>query len=751
VLWYFSFTLFFSALLLFLVEPLVGKMILPLLGGTPAVWNTCLVFFQAMLLLGYLYAHVTSKWLSLGRQVVLHVLVLGLPLVVLPIDIASWGAPPADSNPVPWLLLVLTCTVGPAFFMVSASAPILQRWFAGSGHAAARDPYFLYAASNLGSMIALLGYPALVEPRLPLGEQSWIWLLGYAVLALLVAGCGLWAIVGMRQSTSSDFHPTVNPEASRPLESAEIQKVQVLTWGRRMRWLALSAVPSSLLLGFTNYLTTDIAAIPLLWVVPLAIYLLTFILVFARKPLLPHWLVVRIMPLGVLTLLLVLLAQAVDPFWLILSAHLVGFFLTAMLRHGELAADRPDPMHLTEFYLLMSVGGVLGGLFNALAAPLLFDSILEYPLMLVAACFLVPRESGEGERFRARALLAPLALAAGGLLALLALDAFGKETLARGLGGSFAIKVLLGILAVCCFPFCRSPLRFGLAVSALFLVGLISSQRTDNVLYATRSFFGVHRVIADDGFHKLVHGNTSHGMQNVSAEAPRHLTPLSYYHPTGPLGQVFAELKARGQQPPIAIVGLGSGSIASYLERGQSLTYYEIDPSVVRIAQTPDYFTFLAGSKGKIDIVLGDGRLTLAHAPDQAYGLIVVDAFSSDAIPLHLITREAVQLYLSKLAPGGVLAFHISNRYLNLEPVLGDLAGAAGVECLGQIQSVDPNSEDGRAGKSGAHYVVLSKSQDFVKGLALRDTRWRSVAPRPAVRLWTDDFSNILSVLKLLE
>jgi hypothetical protein len=753
---YFSLTLFLSALLLFLVQPMVAKMILPSLGGTPAVWNTCMVFFQATLLLGYLYSHVTTKWLGVRQQAAMHLVVLLLPFLVLPLNLSAWGAPPGEANPIPWMLLMLASAVGLPFVVVSATAPLLQKWFANTGHPAASDPYFLYAASNLGSMVALLGYPFLVEPLLTLADQTSVWMGGYAVLALLMVGCAalLWrnaAATPLGPSTSSDETVTPAQDSALGTRDSTLGTLQAGVTPRRcLRWITLSFVPSSLLLGFTTYLTTDIAAIPLLWVVPLAVYLLTFILVFARKPPLPHWLMIRLLPLVVLPSLILLITGAFEPLWLVMPVHFLAFFLASMVCHGELAKDRPAAEHLTTFYLLMSVGGVLGGLFNALVAPLAFDSVAEYPLALVLACLLLPRREEDREEptwvWTDLAAAAALGMLGAGLL--FAVRQLWQPGESSGSEVSLPLKLLLGLMALFCFPLVRRPVRFGLCVGAVTLVGLNSPVQVERVVHQERSFFGVHRVMLDpeQRFHLLVHGNTNHGVQCL--DPAQRGEPLAYYHRTGPLGQVFDELQKRPKPPHLAVIGLGSGSIACYLAPAQRLTYYEIDPSVLRIASDPDFFSFLGDSQGRIDTVLGDGRITLSTAADGQYGLLVVDAFSSDAIPLHLITREALALYQSKLALEGILVFHISNRYLNLEPVLGDLAADAGLVCRAQLEYQSQiSSEELKNRKSPSHYVIMAREVKALGTLA-GDPRWHAVDPRPNERVWTDDYSNIIRVWK---
>jgi hypothetical protein len=727
VLFFFALTLFVSATLLFLVQPMIAKMLLPLLGGTPAVWNTCMVFFQAELLLGYLYAHATTRWLGVRRQARLHLALLLVPLLALPIGVASGWAPPADANPIPWLLAMLLTSVGVPFFVVSTSAPLLQKWFAGTGHPAAKDPYFLYAASNLGSMLALLGYPLLMEPSLRLADQGWLWGVGYGLLVLLMAGCAfrVWRV--------PDPAPQPGP-AGKGSESAD--PGDRLTPGRRLRWVVLAFVPSSLMLGVTTYLTTDIAAIPLLWVIPLALYLLTFILCFARKPPLPHAGMVRALPALMLPLTVFILAQALQPWWLLLPLHLVTFFVASMVCHGELARNRPSTRYLTEFYLWMSLGGVLGGLFNALLAPLVFPTVVEYPVAMALACLLLPAAAPLASSARSRRLDLALPLALGGATALVL---WGLESMAPA--ASLFVKVLVfSVLAGCCYTFTGRPLRYGLGVAGLLLMSLLSGVLSGRLEHIERSFFSVHRVMVDAGgkFRMLYHGTTNHGFQSL--DPARRREPLAYFYRTGPIGRVFAELRRRGARPDIAIVGLGTGAMACYAEPGQRLTFYEIDPAVVRIARDARYFTYLADCRGNYDVVLGDGRLTLARAPAKQYGLIVLDAFSSDSIPMHLVTREALALYVSKLADDGILAFNVSNRYFDIEPLLGDLAEDAGLVCRARLElDEDISTEERSLGKLPSHFVIMARRPADLGKLA-NDPGWRMVAGRPGERVCSDDF-----------
>ncbi len=751
-------TIFVSAALLFLIQPMFARMILPFLGGSPAVWNTAMVFYQTMLLAGYAYAHLTISRLGARRQAAVHVAVMLLPLLALPIAVPGGWAPPTDSSPVPWLLALLFVAVGLPYFVVSASSPLLQAWFAAGGSKAG-NPYALYAASNLGSMLGLLGYPALVEPRLRLAEQSLLWSGGYLLLLALTAGCAalLWRAPREAATIGS---PAATPEPPP-------------AWRRRLRWILLAMAPSSLLLSVTSYISADIAAIPLLWVWPLAIYLLTFTLVFANRPPLPHWIMVRALPIVLLPLLITILAGATQPLELLIPLHLITFFVAAMVCHGELAADRPGPARLTEFYLLLSLGGALGGMANALLAPQIFNAVLEYPLTLALCGFLLPaglvvarardKAGSDEERTavpeasaaspaalgisatarnrRPSAASLDLLLPAGLGLLTVALIMAGQALSLRGPAG---IAIMLGLPALICFSFSRRPLRFGLGLAALLAASALYTRGNEQVLYAERTFFGVHRVFLDGGSqtHVLAHGNTKHGAQSLEPE--RRHEPLTYYTRSGPLGQIFAE---RGGQPGLRVgaVGLGVATIACYAQPGQSWTFYEIDPAVARIARDPALFTFLRDCLPDAPIVLGDARLSLATTEGQ-YDLLILDAYSSDAIPIHLITREALGLYLERLAPDGVLTFHISNQHLDLEPVLADLAADAGLTALVRNDQVLTQAE-WEAGKAPSVWVLLARPSADLGALAA-DPRWQPARRVAGARLWTDDFSSLLSVLR---
>ncbi len=529
----FAITLFLSSSLLFVVQPMIAKMVLPLLGGTPAVWNTCMVFFQAMLLAGYLYAHASTRWLRVQHQAILHIMLLSVSFLALPIVVAAQHSePPATGMPIGWLLRVLLATVGIPFFLVSSSGPLLQRWFGRTDHPRARDPYFLSVAGNVGSIFALLAYPALLEPSLRLAEQSSIWTGGYVALVLLTTACFYLAY---RQSSA--HRAVTGAPAANPTTDAH---VAAPGWRARLHWIALSFVPSSLLLGVTTFLTTDVAAVPLLWIVPLVIYLLTFVLVFARRTLVPHTLMMRMLPLWVLPLAWLIAFDTNLPVAIQAPIHLLTFFFAAMVCHGELAKRRPDGRYLTEFYLSMSVGGVLGGLFNALVAPVLFSTVLEYPLALVLACALRPARSGGSETRLARRLDFALPVIVGAF-------ALGMMFLLNTSQSKAPHTLLLVFIvpAVLCFSFSARPLRFALTVGALMLAGGSFAAAQEHASHRGRSFFGVHRVfdLPERNLRYLIHGGVVHGIQHLDAGKRRE--PSTYFHKTGPIGQVFKAFQGR--------------------------------------------------------------------------------------------------------------------------------------------------------------------------------------------------------------
>ena len=720
----FSMTLFLSALLLFSVQPIFAKMLLPLLGGAPAVWNTAMLFYQAVLLAGYAYAHFASKFLPPKVHLLSHILLLGVPLLVLPFAVPKGSEPAGGANPVPWLLVAMLVGIGAPFFVVSSTGPLLQRWFSRTGHAASKDPYFLYAASNLGSMLGLLGYPFLVEPHLRLAEQSRIWAYGYMALVFFLVSCG---IVLARSNWMRQ--PALQPveEDSRGAPS----------WPRRLKWIALALVPSSLMLGATQYITTDVAAVPLLWVVPLALYLLTFTIVFARRPIIPHKVTLVMMPVTLAGIVAVMALNITKPLLPIVCIHLLAFFFAAMLCHGELAKDRPAVKYLTEFYLWMSVGGVLGGIFNALVAPVAFPLVLEYGLALAAAAALYPGAwRAESIRDWILDFVAPI---------LLIVFVVGAIELERkyGLGSSNQAKTLIiaaGTLG--CLLMIKRPLRFGLSIAALLGLGIYFWASARDILHIERSFFGVTRIEKSSGgqFVDIYHGTTLHGQQATAPELRKN--PVSYYFPSGPIGVVLNNMD-RPEGGSYGVVGLGSGSLAAYGKVGERWTYYEIDPVVKKVAEDPKYFTFLKDSKAKVNVVLGDARVSMKDSKDR-YDLLVLDAYSSDAVPIHLLTQEAMAVYQGHLKKGGMIAFHISNKHLDLEPVVHELCKNAGMKSM-RFKDKVITPEERLKRKAAADWIFAYPPNKDVSAI-LKKGNWKPTRAKPGVGLWTDDFSSLWTI-----
>ena len=719
-------TAFVSAGLLFAVEPMISKMALPRFGGAPNVWNTCLFFFQTTLLLGYSYAHGLARRLDPKWQIGIHLTVLAGVSFVLPLGFAN-AALPTDVVPVLSLLERLAVTVGPPFFAISATAPLLQHWFSKIGHRGSVDPYFLYAASNLGSLCALLAYPVLVEPNLSLDRQSELWSEAFGALAfgLILASA---AYLGRRPAYGAEppgiFTETISVDLLRD----------------RFRWIVLSFVPSSLLLGVTAHITTDVAATPLFWVAPLSVYLITFVLAFARRPLLRHRLMVRLLPTILVTFVVCgPLVRHLPGLSLALFLNLASFFAIAMVCHGEVAKARPPTYRLTEFYFCISLGGVLGGLFNALLAPILFTNVWEFPLVFVLACLLMPGDRSYQKVPLACDLLFPMALFA---------FLIAKQTVPvpdwQPAFLAVALVAVNAIPAILLMSFRKRPLRFALGIAAVFAVPVVATSAAKTIA-TYRSFFGVYRVSSsEDGRARLLwHGTTVHGAESL---IPGEETmPTGYYSREGPFGRFFAALDPRNVRQ-VGVIGLGTGGLGCYAEPGQQWTFYEIDPLVERIARDQQHFHFLNRCGEKPQIVLGDARLSLADAPDGIYDVLVIDAFSSDSIPAHLLSKEAFALYLRKLSTRGVVLFHISNRYLDLRPVVTALAYNAGAEA--RYLLYQPNTGQPPSWRSfGAEVVVAGRPNTDLDFLSTQEG-WLIPHPPPSFALWTDQRSDILRTIR---
>jgi len=745
----FALSIFASAFLLFLVEPMVAKLILPLAGGTPAVWTTSVLFFQAVLLAGYGYSHWLANRLTWRKQAILHAALLVSPLLVLPIHLIPGWNPPTSGSPVGWLVLLLAATVGLPFLVLSTTSPLIQHWFSRTGHPHGSDPYFLYRASNLGSALGLLSYPALIEPWIGLRAQAQLWRLGYIAFLLLLVLAAL-AVAWARRSGVLGA-PVTSTEAAKAGEAAPLA---VITWRRRVRWVLLAAVPSTWMLAVTSYFTTVIRPIPLLWVIPLTLYLISFAIVFARRPLVSRYWLNRAFPFYALPLLGMVLLGGGGPFWFLAVLHFGAFFLGALLCHGELAADRPDPRRLTEFYWWLAVGGAVGGLLTAVVAPMVLNDFYEYPIAIIGAALLRPAlKMGGGPRSRLLDFALPAALAAGLLLLLGLMSALGiTGTLDRSaLTSSTTASDLVRVLVVFAIPaalsasFSWRPTRFSLTATVMLLLSLapLGSQQA---IFQQRDFFGVHKVVSDPAgtTHFLIDGGTIHGIE-VMGPSGRDV-PAAYYSASGPVGDLFAAVQPVDAGWHVAVIGLGSGAMACYAQPQQNWTFYEIDPVVVQIARNTSLFTYVHDCTPGANIVLGDGRLAMAGAPDHSYDLIVLDAFGSDAIPVHLLTREAIQLYLSKLKPGGVLMFNISNRFVNLAPIL---AGEASSLSLVPYERTDTTvtAAQAVAGKSESDWVVMAGATGDLGDIPARPG-WQRLNPAPGFPVWTDDFSDVLSVTR---
>jgi hypothetical protein len=734
---------FGASALLFALEPLFGKLVLPWVGATPAAWTTCVMFFQAALLVGYAIAHLARV------PPLVHAALMLAPVATLPIALVVGDGPPAGGDPTLWLLGALALSVGAPFVALASAAPALQRWFP-------RDPYPLYAASNAGSLLALLGYPLVVEPSLPLSRQGRWFAIGYAIELALVVACALVA----RRATAGAGTDTAEADASEPSAAP----------ASALRWIGLAFVPSSLMLGTTIYVVTDLASIPLLWIVPLALYLVSFIAVFARprprpSPIAVTAFVVLLLPLFVLSF-----SQApLRP--LLLLGHLGLMFVGGLVFHAELVRTRPPRAQLTRFYLAIAIGGALGGVFNALA-PHLFTGITEYPLTMALACVLLPRPpaaptvAGDRERALLRSVgldpatvagLAPTAREDADRqrardrwipLATTALALVAGGVLAGAAVGLRTLFVLALPVALCGLLSIRRPARLGLGLFGVVLAASLGAGEPAGLRHRERTFFGVLRVedapatAAHAGVRALVHGTIVHGQQSLDPALRR--TPIAYYNREGPIGQVLDALRARpgaAAGAAIAVIGLGCGGLAAYAEPGDRWTFFEIDAAVERVARDARLFTYLADARAPFEVVLGDARVALTRRPPGGYALVIVDAFSSDAMPLHLMTREAIALYRARSAEDAIFAFNVSSRYVRLERVLGALARDAGM--VGYLRRDARGAPPLRAPSA---WIVLARRDEDLGALA-RDPRWRRLPS--GGKAFTDDFSNLLGALDL--
>jgi hypothetical protein len=724
--------IFVSALLLFSVQPLFTKMVLPRLGGSPAVWSVAMVFFQSLLLGGYAYAHYLMQLRNRMIPVVVHLVLLVVALLTLPLSIAGgWGEPPSSGYAF-WLLGLFAVSIGLPFFALAANNPLLQAWFVRTGHPQGPDPYFLYASSNIGSFLALLSYPVLLEPMFTLRTQNLIWTSVYGLLILLIGGCGVLLL----RSPAKAAVDVLAEDFDAPAPAGIL----------RARWIFLAAVPSGLLIAVTAHISTDVAAAPLLWVLPLSLYLLTWVLVFQSRPLLPHRWMLMAQPLAISGIIVLLAIGGEQNLLLTLGGHLLCFFIIAMACHGELARTRPAAKYLTGFYVALSFGGMLGGLFAGLIAPFTFSWIAEYPILLALAALCRP--PGGDERFArwsrwywpfiaalAVALIAP-SWSDGKVMSWLD----GNRVWVIGAVGVLSALLALGLNA-------NRWKIFATVVVALVLIRAYPSD--DGRVETVRSFFGVHKIVVTPHgqYHVLMHGTTIHGAQKFQNNDGTPVTgrpePISYYHKDGGIGQAITAIRERKGGPlRVAVIGLGAGTLTCASEPGENWKFFEIDQSMVDTARDPKYFTYIQNCEPDLKPVMGDARLTFAREPDGIYDLIIVDAYSSDAIPIHLATQEAMKIYKDKLAPQGAVLMHVSNRHLELASVVVGIAEANDLKSW--VYSEDSNRDNEYI---FATSVVVSARQEADVGKLASSDQWELTDADKNQRVWTDDYSNVLGAV----
>ncbi|MEM1372213.1 MAG: hypothetical protein AAGG72_08325, partial [Pseudomonadota bacterium] len=729
-------TLLISAILLFSVQPVFAKMVLPKLGGSPSVWAVAMCFFQAALLAGYCYAHALNRFAPWQYAPVIHLSVCLIALMALPFGLPAWADEPPTGNTYMWMVAVMTVGVGLPFFAASANAPLLQAWFTKSGHEHANDPYFLYGASNLGSLASLLAYPFLIEPLIGLEAQRTVWAWGFVLLLPLLGFCGVLMLAGLR---NRDDDSAATAATKQALSAAP-------TMYRRATWIGLSFVPSALMVAFTTHVTTDVASAPFLWVIPLATFLGTFILVFRDVPTIPHDLVLKVhAPLAVFALIITLV-PSLGGLLIAAGVGFVTFFVTTLVCHRALYEVRPEADRLTEFYMFMSLGGVLGGLFASIIAPQIFNIVLEYPLLIAAGLLARPGMVAAWRDSENR----NLTLGVCAILALFAVIIFAAAALEiTEPGTSRAALVVLMTIAgiIVAWPDAGAPRAAGAIVGSALIVCVGASVVADGI--NQRSFFGVSRVTeTSDGAYRLyVHGTTVHGGQRLKDEDGNKIDrppPIAYYYPGSPMARAFdlARVSLEGDEKlRTGVIGLGTGSLACHAKPDEVIRFYEIDLLVDQIARNPEHFTYLSACAPDSETVIGDARITLASS-DDTYDLFFIDAFSSDSIPMHLMTREALQLYLRKIPDDGLIVFHISNRHLELESVVG--ATAASIPGVHAAAVFDQKGLPGLLGNP-THVVYLAKSKDVIdRVMATTDAR----APKLLQTTpWTDDYADIFSAL----
>lgn len=703
-----------------MVEPMFAKMVLPHLGGSAAVWTTCMLFYQCALLVGYLYAHWLARRVPSRAQVFIHAALFVGAFLSLPIAVPDGWRPSNPAQPVGSLLLLLLQCIAAPFVLLSAGSSLLQHWFGGLGSTRDASAYSLYGASNAGSVVALLSYPFIIERSLTLKHQATFWLAGYGLLIAFLVVCGWLSARGAEPLAVSPS------EASDPRER--------ISGRRRIKWLVLSAVPSSLLLGVTSHITTDLAAIPLVWVVPLALYLTTFIIAFSGQGPSNRRFALVALPYLALSVAALMFLGGELPGPLGYLVHLLTFFVCALACHWTLADSRPGLPHLTEFYVWLAVGGAIGGVLNVLIAPRVFSTVAEYPLAIVAALALQP-STASGRRINDVLIPLVTALGVAGVFGILSL--VGIPLNRPWLG------VVVGASALVAFAYRRRSVRFALGVVVIMSARTVFARRDGHTRLSARSFYGVYRIVDDSaaGRRYLYSGTTIHGSEGL-ADSGR--VPLAYYHRDGPLGALFATMTAQNTPQRVGVIGLGVGAAAAYIRPGDAWTFYEIDPLVAQIAEDRRFFTFLAAASAPPRIVIGDGRLSLALDSLARFDVLVVDAFSSDAIPTHLLTREALAVYRSHLSDDGLIAWHISNKYVDLRPVLHALATDAQ---LADRVFEDLSVSSSNTGRLPSVWIVMTSSSKTIAAIGAHKG-WTGLETAGSTPVWRDDFSDLVDVLR---
>ncbi len=724
-------TIFLSAFLLFCSEPMVGKMMLPLMGGAASVWITCLLFFQLMLLVGYGYAHALERYAKVRTQIAVHSFFVLMTIGFLPMRFSMRPDAAASNYPTLWLLGQLMKNVGVPFGVVSTTAPLLQNWLSKTMSKSAKDPYFLYAVSNGGSLLALLAYPLLIEPRFGVRFQAESWFGAYGLLVVMVF-VGSWIV--WKNLNDVDI-PSPRDESEALLGASER-----VGWNSRLYWLASAFVPSALMLAVTNHMLLNLASVPFLWVMPLAAYLITFMIAFARRFRISLAALSSAVPVVLLALFpLVAAAKPVSAklLWYVLGSHILVLFAGALLCHTFLASSRPKASHLTEFYFCVALGGALGGVFTAVVAPSVFNRVVEYPLLVTTIAFFRQKRDPQ-EKMNLLDFIFPAVL---GLLIVAAWYAFQREIVDVTEDWKISLSVD-AVLVLITFLFRNRKFRFAIAMAVLILgyyAALPTFLEDAKVLYRGRDFFGVKKVTyePDSNMRKLLHGDTLHGMESQDPKLSGQ--PISYYHETGPVGDVMKMISDRPNQH-IGVIGLGTGSMAGWVRPNRRITFFDIDPQVYEIAG--HFFTFLRRCGSNCNVVIGDGRLSIEKVPEQEFDVLLLDAFDSDSIPAHLVSREAVQIYLKKLKPNGLIMFHVSNRYMDVEGLVSALIADAHMEGL-----VRYDDDEEPTGKTASDYVVAARLPEDLGSLE-QNENWSPVEKPTSIQPWTDDYSNMLKIVR---